>query len=555
MIFRIKENLNDRTNTICTAVFSMLFSICFLLTFKVSFSGNITDRLNKNYIRPLHIWDVPIFVLTAAIVFFAVQIIIILLDSAAIKRFFARGNELDKTKVFKACFFANFFTWMLFFLTFYPIVGMNDSLWIIKQPLQMAGQHPILYNLFLSGCYNIGKFIFGSETAGLAAYSIIQMLIMNLCASFCVAWLSTKKCPKPIIYIAGVYFAFMPIIADYSITAIKDTLFSTLIMLFIPILYELVQNNGALLKTKKGILAFAFFSLTICLIRNNGTYVLAGVGIILFFVIKNMRRTIALIVCIVIAASTVPDRIVKQLGVETLFQEAVAVPLQQIGMVVASDKITEPEDIKFVENLLPLREFRSNYSPMSVDTVKWDGNFNTDYLNSHPGEFLAFWFKQLLKHPLLYVEAYLLETYGFWSIGTQNGNQYVFFDITSTASNIRLKAYLAKEGIKNLPVFSDAIQQPLVSFYRTACKYIGAGSCFWIFMLIALLLIVRRKTKYLAVMSPCAFVWLTLMISAPVAFAFRYVFMYVMCMPFVLMLPFICGKDFKNGEDKNERNC
>ena len=135
------------------------------------------------------------------------------------------------------------------------------------------------------------------------------MLIMNLCASFCVAWLSTKKCPKPIIYIAGVYFAFMPIIADYSITAIKDTLFSTLIMLFIPILYELVQNNGALLKTKKGILAFAFFSLTLCLIRNNGTYVLAGVGIILFFVIKNMRRTIALIVCIVIAASTVPDRI------------------------------------------------------------------------------------------------------------------------------------------------------------------------------------------------------------------------------------------------------
>lgn len=540
MIVKLFMNsLKDRITAVSAAVFSVLFSVCLVLTHKVHFSGNLSEGVNKNYIPDFHITDILLVILCSAAVFVIVNAVILLLNSRRVKNFFGNSEKANPKKIFRNNFIITFFMWFIFFLTFYPGVGMNDSLWIIKQPVQMAGQHPILYNLLLSGCVNIGKSLFHSANAGIAIYSVLQMLIMNACISFCVSWFAGKGCPKIIAYIIGLSFAFLPIAADYSIAAIKDSLFSAFIMLFIPLLYETAASKGAFLRTKKGICSFILLGLALSLVRNNGSYVVFGLSVIIFFMFKNARKMIVISVCIILAVSSVPNAILKSMGIQSLFQESAAIPLQQIGMVVAKDRITEPEDKEFIENLLPLREFKSNYAPMTADNIKWDGNFNAQFLNEHPKEFLSLWFRLLKNNKILYIKSYLLETYGFWSIGTHHGNQAVFFDITNTANNIRLKAYLAKEGIKNESVFPDIIQQPLVSFYRNTCVYFGAGSCFWLSMFAALMLIVKKKYRLLIILAPCTFVWLTLMISAPIAFAFRYVFMYVLCLPFFIVMPLL----------------
>ena len=542
IIEKFKSNIQDKITAVSTAVFSVLFAIFFVLTVKVHFSGNILDKLTRNYLPDFTVWDPFFVILTAAVVFCMIHLIIIVLDSQKITDFFESGESGDAKKLFKSNFIITALLWFICFLTFFPGVGMNDTLWIIKKPVEIAGQHPILYTMFLSGCYNLGKTVFSSAIAGIAIYSVIQMLIMNLCVSHCVTYYYKIGCPKTVARIIGLSFAILPIVADYSITAVKDTLFSTFMMLFIPLLYETAESDGGFLRTKKGALNFILLGLLIMLIRNNGVYVMFGISVIIFFMFKNIRKIIIPALCAVIVIGSIPNTVLKSMGIESLFQESVAIPLQQISMVVAKDRVEDEKDIEFIENLLPMQEIKSNYAPMSVDKIKWDGNFNAQFLNDHPREFLSLWFKLLWHNKMLYAKAYLLETYGFWSIGTHNGNQAVFFDITNTATNMRLKAYLAEEGLKNQQVFPNPIHNFLVSYYRTFSKYIGAGSCFWLSMFIALMLIVRKKYKHLLLLMPCTIVWLTLMISAPVAFAFRYVFMYVMCLPFFLVLPMLSGK-------------
>lgn len=537
IIQKLKDLLKDRPTVIATAFFSMFFSLALWLTTKVHFSGNVSGGLDQNYFTNIVITDVVFLLLSLIITFIAVILIIFLLDLSFVKKCFCMPKQSTSKKIFVINFVIVFSVWFVFFLTFYPGVGMNDTLWTLIHPLRVSGQHPVMYNAFLYGCYTIGKKLFHSANAGLAVYSIVQMLIMDMGISFCVAWFHKKGCPKTITYLIGISFALLPIVANFSITSIKDPLFSTSIMLFIPMIYEIVHSNGEFLKTKKGCILFSLLCITMTLLRNNGIYVFLGLSVIMFFMFKNVRKILVLMTCMILIITSIPNGILKTMGVKPMLKEAVAIPMQQIAMVAAEGKLTDLQDEAFVNNILP--SFEEHYAPMNVDTIKWHGDFSNQFLEEHKKEFFTLWFKQLVKHPDLYLKAYFLETYGFWSIGTYCDNQGAFFTIRNIGNNDTLINWVEKENLINKQVFPEPMHQSLTTFYKSNCKYFGAGSCFWISMLVATILIAKKRYKYLLVLAPCTLVWMTIMISVPIAFAFRYAFMYVLCLPFIIFLPFI----------------
>lgn len=70
-------------------------------------------------------------------------------------------------------------------------------------------------------------------------------------------------------------------------------------------------------------------------------------------------------------------------------------------------------------------------------------------------------------------------------------------------------------------------------------RYLGAGTCLWITLCIGLLLFRRRQyTRFLVLLPSCLLLG-TLMIAAPAAFVFRYVYFFPLCMPLFLLLPFL----------------
>ncbi len=203
-------------------------------------------------------------------------------------------------------------------------------------------------------------------------------------------------------------------------------------------------------------------------------------------------------------------------------KESLAIPLQQIGYVICEDGIEDKEDRQFLSQIVDLKFWKENYNPMATDDVKWSEKFNDDFFDDNYLHFLGLWVKYLPKNLGSYIKAYLLATHGFWSIGTNNPNQ---------------KFYFTDEFFKRQILLPQGIHYALTNFYTaTTGIYPGAGTCFWLSMLMALPFILKRKYRCLIVFLPSFLCWGTIMVSAPIAYCFRYVFYYVFCLPIFLLV-------------------
>ena len=78
--------------------------------------------------------------------------------------------------------------------------------------------------------------------------------------------------------------------------------------------------------------------------------------------------------------------------------------------------------------------------------------------------------------------------------------------------------------------------------------FINPGNCFWIIGYIALLLIAKNKYSTIITLAPIFLSWLSLMAAVPLSFAYRYAFMYPLCLPFLVFIPFI--QNNKNGDNQ-----
>ena len=76
----------------------------------------------------------------------------------------------------------------------------------------------------------------------------------------------------------------------------------------------------------------------------------------------------------------------------------------------------------------------------------------------------------------------------------------------------------------------------------------GSGTLLWLIMT-AVTLTLMEKSRYWIVSVPALGNWLTTMIAAPVAFSFRYVYIFALGLPLFLILPFLGKKaETKEGD-------
>ena len=119
-----------------------------------------------------------------------------------------------------------FLAYVPWLLHYFPGICSPDSttqmLQITSEKFQLTNHHPILHTAVISICLSIGNLIFNSNNAGIAIYSILQMLACALTFSTTIFYLEKKKVPVFIRQMLMLFFMFCPIIASYSITMWKD---------------------------------------------------------------------------------------------------------------------------------------------------------------------------------------------------------------------------------------------------------------------------------------------------------------------------------------------
>lgn len=473
------------------------------------------------------------------------------------QRFYEYGGrfEISRIKeppvenwaVFLCSFLIILVCWMPYYLTYFPGILSNDSVWQMDQILGIrpySNHHPFTHTMIIKCVYTIGHAVFGTVSGGIATYTFFQMTVMALIFSYLIVTIYRHGAKTGWCIALLAYFALVPFHAMYSITMWKDILFGGAVLLFVISIWKLLikYRSGESIWTTLPM--FAVTGIFVSLLRSNGFLAfLLCIPVAVVMLRKQWLPVLASAIVSVIVVLTVLGPVMsafKVIPVDTV--EALSIPLQHISRIIADEKPLTEEQTELIEKLAPVEEIKEAYASYISDPVK---NLirrygNQEAFSVHKWDYIKLWVSLALKYPGEILKAQADQTYGYWYPDVQYWNVW---------------NYIVENdfGITGTPLIGD----PLYTIVRAAAfsyKHIPLYGTLWsiglnmlaVFALGAVC-IVKRKPWLLAAFLPTAAVFLTLMISTPVYAEFRYIYCLFTTLPFLASVTFLTPKRAEKG--------
>lgn len=540
---------NKRKNVIF-AIFSTILScvgVFTILLFLPFLKKNVAAGLN---IKILSVWNLLLFVILDLVFFVLLRV-----GDRVICRLelYDTGRMHSAHKVFWASFVVIIAFWSIWFWLYFPGAGMNDTINCIMS--FHNNNQTLAYQLMIYyGIHGLTQ-LTHSMTVAYAILTLVQMVSMALIIAWITQWLSRKSIRKKLICLFVAYYAVMPVIADYSITLVKDTLYGVCVMAAIPLIYELISNSGNPIKNRKLYCVFLLDLIGIDLLRSNGKYIAIALVILLMLIKLKHKGYLLFVFVILIVINTGIDMGEKSIIREDAgFRESIGAPLAQIGAVLVTDGYMSEQDRETLNHLLPLEIWEENVRLSFADSIKFNSSFDNQWLNDNKKEFINAWFSVLKDNFDIYVKAYLCHTYGFWNISPLNVffmdyTQSYFTEINNnTVDDSFWGEYCAANGLYNREIGQgtvDAALNLVLKLAFAANMALGAGIMLWTCVLFIIELVIYRKYKICSVFLPVILNWGTMMLAAPASLIYRYSFYLVLSLPvlFFIMLMQIKAED------------
>ncbi|HIT11831.1 MAG TPA: hypothetical protein IAB58_03455 [Candidatus Pelethosoma merdigallinarum] len=421
--------------------------------------------------------------------------------------------------------------WMIQYLTFFPGGGMGDTINILNDPIGISLQHPIVYNLLFTYAFRFFH-LFLDSTMALGCVTFIQMILCSIILSFVCYYLERATSSKYPAIILFLIYALVPIIGNSAMALVKDTPFSLMLLLLMINAYHLTQSSD-----KKYRYTYFLLFVVVSILRNNGIYIACATTFVLFFLEKNKKLWMVGSIIAIILSLTPSILVSSTLQKEQLFQEKIAIPLQQIASVVKYDGNYDSEKEE-IEAWIPIEQLKVSYLPTNCDSIKWGPYLNRDYLQDHKMEFIQTWFHLLPKNFTLYVKAWMAQTGGYWAPNTFQPTQSRFLGLEGPE-------FLNTEFKTKTLTSHD-----FVMFYLKTTVFFGCGTCLWIVIFLGLFAYHKKQYQKLIMLVPVLALILTLLISVPVSNLFRYTYIYLYFIPFWFL--FVCFKK-ENTTSKKKR--
>lgn len=354
---------------------------------------------------------------------FAVPVMAVpLLGALCSFAFEARSGEIRRIQASTSCRTIPFAAFFLLFavcygaalLAFFPGILNYDFEFEISQYIRGSyeAQHPVFHSLLTGSLYSLGIALFGSSTAGAAAYSVFQILALSAMYA-CACRFLQRRVPLPVTLAVTACFALLPFHGILAISTVKDSLFTGLCVLLCIQLWALAEDAEAFLSSKWRACAFLLTCLLMALLRHNGVfaYVPACLSLLL---VGRARRKRALLLC----AATLVSCLCIPRGLEALVQaspgpatELLSVPCQQLARTAERADISEEEYLT-INDWFSYATYR--YRPHDADPCK-SANFNYERYVREPEAFWALYREYAARYPRIYIEAFLENCAGLWN--------------------------------------------------------------------------------------------------------------------------------------------
>ena len=412
--------------------------------------------------------------------------------------------------------------WIPVLLAVYPGFFVYDAQ---DEFLQVASRnftthHPLVHVLMLGGIICAVHKITDSYNLGIACYILVQMFVVAGSFTCLLAWLRKKKVSKAVRLISLLYFAFFPVIVMFTLCSAKDALFTAALLLLLMTMLEMGIAEDAFFSSKVGMLFFVISAVVMLLFRKNGIYAFALMAPVLLLYHKKYRKKMGILLIVVFAAYFLVN------GTLTIAcsarseenQEILTIPIQQLARTYKFNKeVFDAEDIAALHEILPEEALRL-YNPKLSDPVKCQ--FQNQAFAADKSKYIKLWMKVGLRKPLSYINAWLVNSYGFWYpdtiIDVYSGNTvftFTYKDSSYFGYEVELpgirdsKIPWLDEQYRKLSLELEQEKIPILSMLYSP------GGLFWCFLFMFSYLFYRKKYHILVPYLLVLLVWLTVLLG------------------------------------------
>ncbi|MBB3907746.1 DUF6020 family protein [Anoxybacteroides rupiense] len=333
--------------------------------------------------------------------------------------------------------------WTLYLLAIFPGGMTADSIyqWEQAHTGKFNDWHPLMYTFFIM----ILTKIWDSP----AVIGLSQIIIISLIFGYCMRQFEKAGVKPFLLWIISIIFALSPINGIYSITIWKDVLYSTFILLFTTLVFNLVITNGKWIKRNTHFFLFIMTALGVIFFRHNGFAVCLVMLVILLICFRETwKQWVFSIFFIVAAHYIVTGPVFTYLKVVSADpNEALSIPTQQLARVVAYNGNLTDEQADYLNQILPLELWKKNYNPYLTDPIKFAKQYNRSAIfPDHLSDYLRTWWDICMQNPKLVIQAALKQTSLVWQMNQPNDGY--------TSTFVTNVFYGNKFGLKNEIIFS-----------------------------------------------------------------------------------------------------
>lgn len=458
------------------------------------------------------------------------------------------NSEAVQTKTFFLTWLVIFLCWIPVFLAFYPGAFVYDAQdeYVQVATREFTTHHPLLHVLMLGGSVCFGNKFLGSYNAGIALYTLFQMVVLSGVFAYTLGYLKNYLSKR--VYIAlALFYGLFPVFPMYAVCSAKDTLFNAAFLVMLVQLCKMCERafagkeeNVDEAVDKKlpwktcDIIIFITSSACMMLLRNNGViaYAALSLGIVVTAIIRYGKTKIF----VYLAASMLVSLILYE-GVDKALtlvlraddsesQELLTVPIQQLARTYKySPEVFSEEEKELLFSYIP-EDVLAVYDADLSDIVK--ANFNNARYSENTSEFLGLWGRTFLKKPVTYLNAWLMTSYGYWYpdtvINVYGGQQRFTFQY-GDSSYFGFETELPGERDSKFPWLEEQYRKMSLEIYQQNVPGISMlfspGFLFWLFFGCFLITIYKKQYRQILPMIAILLLWGTV-IPGP-TFLVRYV--------------------------------
>lgn len=440
---------------------------------------------------------------------------------------------------FLLCWLFLFLCWVPVLLASWPGIFSYDCGWQLVSFVDgtVTGHHPILHTFLLGICRQAGRSLFGSNQAGAAMYSFLQMGLLSGMYTYVCWYLKKRQAPEWLQIGTFVFFGIHPVNGMMALCATKDTLFTGVFAVFLVQLFEIQEEQEAFFSSLSRQIAFCATAFFLFAFRNNGIHTfLLCIPFLLWAFWEYWKRMGLLILICLALYGLYTGPIYGLLGVEQGDpREMCSVLMQSAARVYNLDRegLTEEEKEAFLSIIE--EEGMEVYLSWFADPVK--AYFNGKEFKKNPGPFLKAWISAGMRHKRIYIDSFLANTFGYWYPGnsipdTQGGRDYF--------------EYVSKEFREDVDVVMESKLPALSALYESignessfqkvpvVAATFNLGTYTWLMLFTLLLLLYRLQYRELVLLAPLLMYYLTTLLGPVVKM--RYHYPLIACAPLLIFL-------------------